>query len=314
MNVTELLARVDLLYPNGETSANKVIYMNMAQDILSTEGFGLVVTNETLETIADDDEHSLPTGCNDVSQIEYLEIEKEADQIDYIVVSANMKVGAYTIAHQPSAEGRISFTHTTVATVDTLGTIALVGTSDGATVTETITPVANSRVWSQNVYTAITSITGAAWVAGSTADTIKVGQQTDRYNYTRYNLAPTNEDTRYSYTFRQGYNASGTRTMIIYPAPSVSGYNIRIRYKKDLTALDVAATTQSPDFDSRFHAMLAVYAAWCIASNGASADSSAANKLAAQYDSYVDGMWRDRMIKESKRPQKPRDNDIWRKV
>jgi hypothetical protein len=314
MTVAELLALTDLLYPNAETDANKVIYMNLAQDSLSADGFGLTVTNETLETIADDDEYALPTGVNDISQIEYLEIEKTSDQIDYIVASTNMKVGAYTIANQPSAEGRISFTVTTVSTADTLGTIALVGTSDGATVTETITPVANARVWSQYVYTAITSITGSSWVTGSTADTIKVGQQTDRYNYQRYTMAPSNEDERYNYTFRQAVNASGTKSLVLYPAPSVSGYNIRIRFKKNLTALSASSTSVPPDFDSNFHAMLAYYAAIKIADNGASPDTVKVNSLSAVYDQYYMNLWLSREKQEVKRPQNRRDNQIWRKV
>jgi hypothetical protein len=225
-----------------------------------------------------------------------------------------MKVGAYTIASQPSDASRISFTVTTVSTGDTLGTIALVGTSDGATVTETITPVANARVWSTNVFTAITSITGSSWVTGSTADTIKVGQQTDRYNYTRYMPASTNEDEVYDYTFKQGYNASGTKTLVIYPVPSISGYNIRIRFKKYLTALSSTSLSSSPEFDSRFHQMLAVYAAYMITSTGASPDVTQANRFAEQFEQYKDGLWRDRMIRENQRPQKRRDNDIWRKV
>jgi hypothetical protein len=314
MTVTQLLALCDLKYPNSATSATKVIYMNAAQDILSAEGFGDVVTNETLETIANDDEYALPTGCNDVTQIEYLEIEKESDQIDYVVASTNMKVGAYTIAHQPTEASRISFTVTTVATADTLGTIALVGTSDGATVTETITPLANSRVWSSRVYTAITSITGSSWVTGSTADTIKVGVQTDRYNYTRYMMTKQNEDEVYTHTFRQGYTAAGVKSLIIYPVPTTSGYNIRIRYRRNLTELSADSASASPDFDSNFHAMLAIYAAMEIANNSASPDTIKVNNLAMQYDQYMAGLWRDRLIRENAHPQKRRSNDIWRKM
>jgi len=311
MNVTALLALVLKLYPHSDTSANVVTYMNMAQKDLSAEGFGLIAVDETLETIANDDEYTYPSTIEDISQIEYLEIEKDADEIDYVVASTNMKVGSYTIANQPASASRISFTVTTVATADTLGTIVLVGTSDGATVTETITPLANSRVWSTNVYTAITSITGSSWVTGSTADTIKVGVQTDRYNYTKYEPSYKDDDTCYSNTFRQNYTSAGGKTMVLYPVPATSGYNIRIRYHKYLTDLSADSASASPEFDSRFHEMLAVYAAYMLASVGASPDTIQADRFYQQYDNYLTALWKDRMNKERVYPRKPRDNKQW---
>lgn len=99
---------------------------------------------------------------------------------DKYVVSANMKVGAYTIAAQPAYPGRISITHTTVATgTDTLGTITIVGTYNGRAITEVITPVADSTVYSTNYFDTITSITGAGWVIAGGNDTIKVGVSAD---------------------------------------------------------------------------------------------------------------------------------------
>ena len=317
MTTDELLTLCDDLYPNAATDATKVIYMNMAQKVLSAEGFGSVVTDETLETVADDDEYSFPEGLSDISQIEYLEIEQDADEVDYIVASTNLKVGAYTIANQPSDEGRISFLVTTQDTGDTLGTVAIVGTVDGSADGETVTLVANARVWSTKVYSALTSLTGAGWVIDAvegTADTIQIGQQTDRYNYQRYKASYTNDNQAYSNTYRQGYNASGTKSLILYPIPSTSGFNIRIRYKKDLTALSSTATTASPDFDSRFHELLAFYAAYMLASKGASADYPQANSFAQQYEAYRTGMWEERMKRERSNPQKRRDNEMWRRV
>ena len=314
--VAELITLIDDLYSNADTSATKVSYMNMAQKILSAEGFGSVVTDETLETVSGDDEYSFPEGLSDISQIEYLEIEQAAGELDYIVASTNLKVGAYTIANQPTAASRISFLVTTNGTVDTLGTIAIVGTVDGGADSETVALVANKRVWSTKVYTALTSLTGAGWVidAGNDNDTIKIGQQTDRYKYRRYKASYSNEDDVYSNSYRQGYDASGNKSLILYPVPPTSGFNIRIRYKKDLTALSSTATTASPDFDSRFHELLAFYAAYMLASKGASADYPQANSFAQQYEAYRTGMWEERMKRERSNPQKRRDNEMWRRV
>jgi len=92
------------------------------------------------------------------------------------VSSANMKVGTYTIANQPDVPRNVSVTHTAVSTVDTLGTVTFVGTDyTGASLTEVITPSNGTVVNGTKAFKTITSITGAGWVAGSTADTITAG-------------------------------------------------------------------------------------------------------------------------------------------
>jgi len=98
---------------------------------------------------------------------------------DKIVASANMKVGAYTIAAQPSIPSRIGVKVTTVGTADTLGTIIVAGTDCfDRVLTETVTPVAGSTVYTTHYFKTITSVTGAGWVIDAvegTADTIIVG-------------------------------------------------------------------------------------------------------------------------------------------
>ena len=92
------------------------------------------------------------------------------------VASANMKVGAYTIANQPDVARNVSITHTAVSTVDTLGTVIFVGTDyNGAALTETLTPVNGTLVSGVKAFKTVTSITGAGWAAMSTADTITAG-------------------------------------------------------------------------------------------------------------------------------------------
>lgn len=96
---------------------------------------------------------------------------------NYIVASADMKVGTYTIAHQPDVPRNITVTHTTVATgTDTLGTITVVGTNvSGAVISEVITPSADTTVAGELAFKTITSVTGAGWVIADGNDTIVVG-------------------------------------------------------------------------------------------------------------------------------------------
>lgn len=107
---------------------------------------------------------------------------------DKIVTSANMKVGAYTIAAQPAVPARISVTATAVGTADTLGFVTITGTiaGTGKTETEVITPVSGSTVFGAKYFSAITSVVGSGWVidAGAGNDTIKVGVSMDSgYSY-----------------------------------------------------------------------------------------------------------------------------------
>lgn len=103
---------------------------------------------------------------------------------DRFVVSANMKVGAYTLAVNDMPEASIArkllITVTQVGGVnDTMGTLTIVGTDiSGAALSETIAPTANTTTTTLNAFKTVTSITGAGWVrdgAGGTEDTIKIG-------------------------------------------------------------------------------------------------------------------------------------------
>lgn len=97
---------------------------------------------------------------------------------DYYVVSANMKVGAYTLAQTAPARGarNITVTQTAVGAEDTNGTIEVVGTDlAGAAISESITPNAGATVAGLKAFATVTSITGVGWVIGEGNDTITVG-------------------------------------------------------------------------------------------------------------------------------------------
>ena len=100
------------------------------------------------------------------------------DDADWYVVSADMKVGAYTLAKTAPDVGarNVTVTQTAVDAEDTNGTIVVVGTDlAGNTITETITPNDGATVAGAKAFATITSITGAGWVTGGGADKITVG-------------------------------------------------------------------------------------------------------------------------------------------
>jgi len=98
---------------------------------------------------------------------------------DKVVVSADMKVGAYTIAAQPDVPRNITVTVTAGGTADTMGTITVTGTNVlGQVISEVITPIAGTPVAGKKAFKTVTSVVGAGWVVDaveSTKDTIKVG-------------------------------------------------------------------------------------------------------------------------------------------
>lgn len=102
------------------------------------------------------------------------------------VASANMKVGAYTVANASPVWGGgclVTVTHTQVGGVtDTLGTIDVVGTDlNGLAQTETITPLDGTVATGTKVFRTITSVTGVGWVINTGNDTIVVGCAADSY-------------------------------------------------------------------------------------------------------------------------------------
>ena len=101
-----------------------------------------------------------------------------AADVDKIVTTANMKVGSYTVAAQPSCPSLITVSATAAGTADTMGTITVTGTDIfGNTISDVIVPVAGSTVSGVKYFKTVTSVVGAGWVidAGAGNDTITVG-------------------------------------------------------------------------------------------------------------------------------------------
>ena len=112
---------------------------------------------------------------------------------DRIVTSANMKVGAYTIANASpvwAGGALITVTHSQVGGVtDTLGTIVLVGKDlHGQALTETITPLDGTVATGTKVFRSITTATGVGWVINTGNDTITIGVAAGSYAAVRGGL------------------------------------------------------------------------------------------------------------------------------
>lgn len=97
--------------------------------------------------------------------------------VDRIVTSTNMIVGAYTVAAQPDVPRNITVTRTAVGAADTGGTIVITGTNyQNKVITETITVGADGvTVAGLKAFKTVTSVVGAGWVIAEGNDTITVG-------------------------------------------------------------------------------------------------------------------------------------------
>lgn len=99
--------------------------------------------------------------------------------VNRIVTSVNMQVGAYTILNASPAGGvamNVTVTVTLTVENDTEGTLDIVGTDiDDQALTETLTPLIGSTIQGLRAFKTVTSVTGVGWVTGGTPDTIEVG-------------------------------------------------------------------------------------------------------------------------------------------
>lgn len=215
MNVQQLLNLTDSMYPNGEDNNTKIAYMNMAIDSLSAE-FGRTAVDESVVTVAGQDEYTFPDGVEDINQI--------------------------------------------------------IGLGVGNSVTPD-----------------------------------------SRYEYTPYMLGYKEDNPLLYRTYFQIYDDEGDKTLGLYPAPTVSGLPIRIRYHRILAKLSPTSLTQVPEFDSRYHFILAVYACFKICSTGPSPDAIQANTFMQQYDDTLMEMWKNKMNADLEQRDRTAYDRTWRR-
>lgn len=100
-------------------------------------------------------------------------LEEDDDKI--VTSTAMLDSGTYTIAAQPDVPRPLEITVTATSTIDTLGTLTVVGTNVlSAAQTKTYTPIQGKLVCN-DVWKTITSITAAGHSAVAGADLIKIG-------------------------------------------------------------------------------------------------------------------------------------------
>lgn len=313
MTVRELLSLIQDLYRDVTSDTEKIKFMNIGQKTLS-EMFDVVVVDESMVTVAYVDEYVLPEGITDISQIEMFEVGTSVPETAKIVAETEMVVGAYTVASPPDAPSRISITHMSSGTTDTLGTITVVGTISDENVSETLTPVADSTIYGDRYYDTITSVTGAGWVVDGVegeADSISVGVRLGRYESTVYKIGHKNDRPVSSPCIYQGHSSSGGKSIILNPAPTQSGIPITIRYRRLLQDLSASDLDFEPEFDAKYHEYLAYYACYEICSRGSSPDAIQTNRFAGECEEILRNLRRQKMRQSILAPNKRKENRQW---
>ena len=134
---------------------------------------------------------------------------------------------------------------------------------------------------------------------------------TSRYDYTRYYLSKGEDHPMQYNSFFQIMDESGNKKFVLYPAPALDDLPIAIRYNKKLAVLSTTVFTGSPEFDDRFHEMLAVYACYKAASEGPSPDAYQADHFKQEYDEMMVRLWKVKMLEGNKQNLKIKSAKHW---
>lgn len=133
-----------------------------------------------------------------------------------------------------------------------------------------------------------------------------------RFGYVKYDIITRDDYPEGSNVYFQIVNSTGVKKLVLQPKPNVADLPIRIRFRKALTDLSATALTSSPDFDARFHMLLAYYACHMICSIGASPDVLQANNFMQKWESGIADLWKFKLEQEVTSPTYRRDNPHWR--
>ena len=138
-----------------------------------------------------------------------------------------------------------------------------------------------------------------------------LGQPVDRYATSRYGIGYKDDKPMSGACIYQNYSSTGVKSLIVYPPPTVSGLTITIRYHAKLTALSLSDLSKVPEFDSRYHHLLAVFACYQICANGSSPDSIQANRFSDAWEQGLQQLWKHTYQQNIIAPRKRRDNKQW---
>lgn len=135
----------------------------------------------------------------------------------------------------------------------------------------------------------------------------------NRHDYIQYSFGYEDEAPMAGRIFFQVYDSSGNKKLGLNPIPAAAGFPIRIKYRKQFANLDHTDLTQVPEIRSEYHMLLVFYAAYSVASAGASPDSVQADSFMQRYDTLLLSMWQDKMVREAENPKRRKDNPTWRR-
>lgn len=163
--------------------------------------------------------------------------------------------------------------------------------------------------YNANTYTCILASTGNL-PTNATYFTLNV---INRYDYTEYFLKDSDLNPASANGYYQIVSSTGAKKLCIYPAPTTTGLVIIIRYQRRLTALSSSSLSAEPDFDSRYHVLLAYYACAMICSTGASPDSYNADHYMRQFEDGLDDLWKLKNEQDRKTNRFKKQNPHWNK-
>jgi hypothetical protein len=133
----------------------------------------------------------------------------------------------------------------------------------------------------------------------------------DRYDYTQYHPSTFLDYSQNGNCYYQLTNSAGTKKLILYPVPTVTGNKVSITYKKHFTTLAWTSNTLSPEFDSRYHILLVYYANHMIATTGHSPDTMQADMFMQKWLSGLQDVIEKKAKESVTHPKKRRDNQQW---
>lgn len=132
-----------------------------------------------------------------------------------------------------------------------------------------------------------------------------------RYDYVQYRPGYANDNQHSGNIYFQMVSSAGVKTIGLYPVPSAAGYPIMIRFYRKITELSDTDLSQEPEFDSRFHELLALFACYEICASGASPDTIQANAFLSRYDDLLTQLKHRKLAINSKFPQGRRYSSWW---
>ena len=138
-----------------------------------------------------------------------------------------------------------------------------------------------------------------------------IGAIPERDDITRYKIGYADVHPNLGNCIYQNYSSTGKKSFVICPKPAVTGLQITIRYHAKLTDLSVLDLDKIPEFDSRYHNLLAVFACHQICANGPSPDTIQANRFASSFNDGLLDLREQSYRQQIAAPKKPTYNKLW---